>query len=137
MSKLKIVCGHGGYRPGAGRPKGAKDRKPRAPRWDSKLMRDIEAAAHDEPDARVIALSPKNPSALAVIQSIYRNDRMPTEVRAAAARACLPFESKRQPVDQNMDYQGDGLVRWLTELAEKREAGLCDEDDDEDEPTEP
>ncbi len=87
MSKLKIVGGrHGGYRPGAGRPKGAKDRKPRAPRWDSRLMSDIEAAAHDDRDAPVIVLSPKNPRALAVIQAIYKNPNMPIEARLEAAK---------------------------------------------------
>ena len=100
MSKLKIMGGHGGYRPGAGRPKGAKDRKPRAPRWDSRLMRDIEAAAYDDPEAPVIVLSPKNPLALAVVIGLAAcaDQQSPFDLEVTGPEVLAPFFSE-QPAD--------------------------------------
>ena len=135
--KLIIVGGRGGARPncggsqpGAGRPKGARDKKLRKRRRDSAVMRAAREMGEDT-DLPPIFLSAKDPDGLAIIQAIYRDDDMPTEVRAAAAKAALPYESRRLPIDKNITYTGDGLVGLLASMAAEDAA----DEDDEDAPT--
>ena len=135
--KLIIVGGHGGARPncggrqpGAGRPLGARDKKPRKRRRDSKVMKAAREEG-DNSDLPPIVLFAKDPSALRIIQAIYQDDDMPTELRMEAAKAALPYESKRQPINTNVNHTRGGLVRLLASMAAEDAA----DEDDEDAPT--
>ena len=102
MSKLKIMGGHGGYRPGAGRPKGAKDRKPRAPRWDSReawlrsFLEEHPADAHARLSlARRLVARGEVDEAIAQIRRVF--DAHPGSLDAHVALGRLLLSERRDP----------------------------------------
>lgn len=83
----------GGKRKGAGRPKGSKDRR--------KLrLKDAMARALAEAKAN------GELSSLAVLQALYRDDRIPPEMRMDAATRALPFEHEKKAT--NLKVGGSG-----------------------------
>ena len=134
--KVMIVGGkRGGARPncggsqlGAGRPRGSKDKKPRKRRRDSAVMRAAREEGENS-DLPPIVLFAKDPNGLAILQAIYKDPAMPTELRADAAKAALPYESRRLPIDKNITYTGEGLVGLLASMAAEDAADVDDEED--------
>jgi hypothetical protein len=74
--------GHGGRRPGAGRPKGSIDKRVR---WALDAGREAIRSVLG-PDAF-------DGNALALFQVVYRDPAQPLELRIEAAKAAIPYES--------------------------------------------
>lgn len=70
----------GGKRPGAGRPKGAKNKRTIA----------LEEAAR-----RAAAGEPEGITSLGLFQRVYKNKKNRLDLRMAAAEKCLPYEHPR------------------------------------------
>ena len=79
--------GHGGRRPGAGRPKGSIDKRVRTA---------LEAGR--ETVRRVLGKDAFEGNALALFQVVYRDVNQPLELRIEAAKAAIPYESARLQV---------------------------------------
>ena|SRR5215469_9663096 len=79
--------GHGGRRPGAGRPKGSVDKRVR---WALDAGREAIRSVLG-PDAF-------DGNALALFQVVYRDPAQPLDLRIEAAKAAIPYESARLQV---------------------------------------
>jgi hypothetical protein len=93
----------GGYRAGAGRPKGAKN-KPDAV-FNAYMNKVVNRFAEELPKGEVL-------TTLGILQAIYRDPRVPWPVRFEAVKRAVPYEYPRvksvEPeVPPNLDPEDD------------------------------
>lgn len=106
----------GGYRPGGGRPKGAKNKR------TLELQRRMEEAE------AILQEKLENCSDLdahGVLMAIYKDMDQPVNLRMEAAKAAAPFEKPRlQAQHVTGDMGGKTHEEWLKELDEKRRPAI-------------
>src|SRR5262245_24191416 len=94
----------GGKRPGAGRPKGGKNRKT--------VDRERRAVELADKMVKALGVDAFSGNSVALLQLIYKDIRQPMEMRFEAAKAAAPYERPRlASVDHTGEVARDYVAR--------------------------
>jgi hypothetical protein len=96
-----MAHGHGGRRPGAGRPHGSRDKVNRFT-----PARQLQAEVTEFLETNSASIFEGN--SLALAQSVYKNEKFPLGMRLHAAALAMPFECPRLQASANVTKQIDG-----------------------------
>ena len=108
------MAGHGGRRPGAGRPKGSKNKTTIARAAVAEIL-DV-----DERDTLDAAVHKRGHSLLLEMERIAHDPTQPLAARITAARVALPFLLPRREVEPEAEDKSQGFI----ELIQKRRQQL-------------
>ena len=86
-----MANGHGGRRPGSGRPKGSTKGAQLKSRLSLEQLREVEAAV----EAAACGHEAFQGDSHAFLVAIYKNRRLPFEQRMKAAELALPYERRK------------------------------------------
>lgn len=113
------MAGTGGYRPGAGRPKGAKDKNKRrsANNIPGLVQPKVQPANTEIPDIQVRAPG-KKMSALEYMSSVFNDPTEDKERRYQAARDALPYMHMKPGEVAKADSKPKGKKQVRQETAE-------------------
>ena len=116
----------GGQRPGAGRPKGSKNK--------TTIAREVVAEILDVDDARMLAeaVHKRGHRLLAEMEQIACDVTQPIGARIMAAKVVLPFMLPKREMAPKTEGLDDGMIKLLqqrrTQLSELHRAAMASPD---------